>query len=98
MKRSKGLDALRGISVLLMVLSGSIAFGDVLPAWMYHAQVPPPEHIFKPEIAGITWVDLVFPFFLFSMGAAIPLSLSRKMSTGEPDYCLLYKKNVFWRT
>lgn len=65
-----------------MVLSGSIAFGDVLPAWMYHAQVPPPDHTFNPAIPGITWVDLVFPFFLFSMGAAIPLSLQTKLETG----------------
>lgn len=78
MERSLALDALRGMSILLMVLSGSIAFGDVLPAWMYHAQVPPPDHVFKPEIPGITWVDLVFPFFLFSMGVAIPLSLRKK--------------------
>ena len=37
---------------------------------MFHAQVPPPEFRFDPTVPGITWVDLVFPFFLFSMGAA----------------------------
>jgi predicted acyltransferase len=77
--RLLSLDALRGLAILLMVLSGSIAFGNVLPAWMYHTQVPPPMHIFNPNIAGITWVDLVFPFFLFSMGAAFPLALSKKL-------------------
>jgi predicted acyltransferase len=75
MNREPSLDALRGIAILGMVLSGSIAFGGVLPAWMYHAQVPPPLHQFDPSLPGITWVDLVFPFFLFSMGAAFPLSL-----------------------
>lgn len=81
--RNHSLDALRGIAILLMVLSGSIAFGGVLPGWMYHAQVPPPAHTFNPEIPGITWVDLVFPFFLFSMGVAIPLSL--KKWEGKPQ-------------
>ncbi|HSK12169.1 MAG TPA: DUF5009 domain-containing protein [Phnomibacter sp.] len=76
-ERNDSLDALRGIAILLMVLSGSIAFGGVLPSWMYHAQVPPPLHRFDPNIPGITWVDLVFPFFLFSMGAAIPLALRK---------------------
>jgi predicted acyltransferase len=76
-QRNNSLDALRGIAILLMVLSGSIAFGGVLPAWMYHAQVPPPLHKFVPTVPGITWVDLVFPFFLFSMGAAIPLALGK---------------------
>lgn len=66
-----------------MVLSGAIAYGDVLPAWMYHAQVPPPDHKFNPSIPGITWVDLVFPFFLFSMGAAIPLSLKKHLEMGK---------------
>jgi len=79
MKRNESLDALRGFAILTMVLSGSIAFGGVLPAWMYHAQVPPPLHKFNPAIPGITWVDLVFPFFLFSMGAAMPLSLSKSL-------------------
>src|SRR6476661_6240606 len=77
--RLLSLDALRGLAILLMILSGSIAYGDILPAWMFHAQVPPPTHTFNPQIPGITWVDLVFPFFLFSMGAAFPLALSKKL-------------------
>lgn len=84
MKRNESLDALRGFAILAMVLSGSIAFGGALPAWMYHAQVPPPEHKFVPTIPGITWVDLVFPFFLFSMGAAIPLSLQKLTTEAKP--------------
>lgn len=80
-RRALALDALRGISIIMMVLSGRIPFG-VLPDWMYHAQVPPPLHIFNPNLPGITWVDLVFPFFLFAMGAAIPLALSRRIEQG----------------
>ncbi len=82
-RRALALDALRGIAILLMIFSGRIPFG-VLPEWMYHAQVPPPLHKFDPTIPGITWVDLVFPFFLFSMGAAIPLALSRRLESGMP--------------
>jgi predicted acyltransferase len=78
-QRNQTLDALRGYAILTMVLSGSVAFGDTLPAWMYHAQVPPPLHQFVPTLAGITWVDLVFPFFLFTMGAAIPLALQKNV-------------------
>ncbi|MEA5519642.1 DUF5009 domain-containing protein [Limnoraphis robusta] len=71
-----GLDALRGLAILLMVLSGVIAHG-ILPDWMYHAQLPPPTHKFNPDLPGLTWVDLVFPLFLFCMGAAFPLALKR---------------------
>lgn len=75
--RTLSLDAFRGLAILMMVFSGVVPY-RLLPGWMYHAQLPPPRHIFSPELAGITWVDLVFPMFLFAMGAAIPLALSRK--------------------
>lgn len=90
-KRADALDALRGIAILGMILSGSIPFNDMLPGWMYHAQIPPPNHVFNPDLPGITWVDLVFPFFLFSMGAAIPLALSKKMDNGSLRW------NVMWQ-
>ena len=61
-QRADALDALRGLAVLAMVLSGTIA-RKTLPAWMYHAQLPPPDHIFNNKLPGLTWVDLVFPFF-----------------------------------
>ena len=80
-QRAEALDALRGLTVLAMVLSGTIA-RKTLPAWMYHAQLPPPDHVFNNKLPGLTWVDLVFPFFLFAMGAAIPLALSRRIAKG----------------
>lgn len=79
--RNQSLDALRGYAILTMILSGTVAYGDALPGWMYHAQVPPPLHKFNPLVNGITWVDLVFPFFIFSMGASIPLSLKKHIDT-----------------
>lgn len=79
------LDALRGLAILAMLLSGQLPFGgNDLPSWMYHAQEPPPAHQWIGTLPGITWVDLVFPFFLFSMGAAFPFALSRRMATGSP--------------
>lgn len=80
-KRAFSLDALRGYAIVTMVLSGTVA-SSILPGWMYHAQLPPPSNIFNPEVYGITWVDLVFPFFLFAMGAAFPFSLGNKLEKG----------------
>lgn len=54
-----------------------------LPAWMYHAQLPPPTRELNEQVFGITWVDLVFPFFLFAMGVSIPLALGRRIESGE---------------
>lgn len=81
--RVGSLDALRGLAILMMVLSGVIPY-RLLPGWMYHAQLPPPTHRFAPDLAGITWVDLVFPMFLFAMGAAIPLALTRYLKKNPP--------------
>ncbi|MDR0823627.1 MAG: DUF5009 domain-containing protein [Prevotella sp.] len=86
--RSYALDALRGYAIVTMVLSGTIAY-SILPGWMYHAQVPPPAHVFNPALPGITWVDLVFPFFLFAMGAAFPFSIKKRMERGESNLKLV---------
>ena len=80
-RRADALDVLRGLAILLMVLSGIVPFG-VLPPWMYHVQVPPPDHVFDAAVRGISWVDLVFPFFLFALGAALPLALGRRRAAG----------------
>lgn len=80
-KRAYALDALRGYAILTMVLSATVAFG-ILPGWMYHAQEPPPFHRFDPSVYGITWVDLVFPFFLFALGAAFPFSIGKRVEAG----------------
>ncbi len=76
-KRAFALDALRGYAIVTMILSATIA-GGILPGWMYHMQSPPPTHKYIIELAGITWVDLVFPFFLFAMGAAFPFSVRKR--------------------
>ena len=93
--RAHALDAMRGYAIITMVLSAMEAF-SVLPRWMYHAQVPPPDHVFDPTIYGITWVDIIFPFFLFSMGAAIPLSLGRQHAKGESIMKLTWKTVQRW--
>ena len=83
MKRVESIDALRGITIFMMILCASIGYNSGLPAWMFHCQVPPPDYAFHPEVRGITWVDMVFPIFIFSLGAAIPFWLGRKIEKGE---------------
>lgn len=82
MKRVAAIDVLRALAIIGMVVSGQMLWNAELPAFMFHAQLPPPTFAFNPEVPGITWVDLVFPFFLFSMGAAMPLALRRREEQG----------------
>lgn len=81
--RALALDALRGIAILAMCLSGRVPFGELaLPAWMYHAQNPPPHGRLDTSVAGYTWVDLVFPMFLFAMGVAFPFAFTSRLAKG----------------
>lgn len=79
-QRYLSLDVLRGLTIFGMVFSAIIPYG-VLPAWMYHIQNPPPTHELNMSVPGMSWVDLVFPIFIFCMGAAIPLA--GKKRTGQ---------------
>lgn len=78
-QRYLSLDFLRGLSIFGMVFSALVPSG-VLPGWMYHVQNPPPSHALDMTVAGIGWVDLVFPVFIFCMGVAIPLAGRGKMA------------------
>ncbi|MEM9916014.1 MAG: DUF5009 domain-containing protein [Planctomycetota bacterium] len=108
--RAESLDALRGLAILLMCLSGILP--GALPNWMYHGYYPthlpstllttggaaneidagPGNHLgewepvpikkFRADWPSFTWVDAVFPMFLFAMGAAIPLSIHARRKRG----------------
>ncbi|MFO7873268.1 MAG: DUF5009 domain-containing protein [Bacteroidales bacterium] len=84
-KREISLDVLRGLAIIGMVLSGTISRNPELPSWLFHAQIPPPDFDFNTNLPGITWVDLVFPFFLFAMGMAFPFSLSKMVDKGASN-------------
>ena len=81
-KRIITIDILRGITIFAMILCANIGYNSDLPAWMFHGQTPPPTYEFNPDIPGITWVDMVFPFFLFTMGAAFPLAMRKRLENG----------------
>ncbi len=95
--RALALDALRGFAIMGMVISGRVPYGEgkALPGWMYHAQNPPPTGALDTSIPGFTWVDLVFPAFLFSMGVAMPFAAARRIAKGASPWLLGAK--AFWR-
>ncbi len=62
--RLVSVDALRGVTIAAMVLVNNPGTWDAVYSPLRHS----PWH-------GLTLTDLVFPFFLFIVGLAIPLSL-----------------------
>lgn len=76
--RLTALDAWRGLTVLLMLLVNNVALGNYTPAQLTHA-----------HFGGVTLTDLVFPWFLFCAGAALPFSqaaMQKAGVTGWPFY------------
>ncbi|MFW5725397.1 MAG: DUF5009 domain-containing protein [Bacteroidota bacterium] len=94
--REISIDVLRGLAIVGMVLSGTISRNADLPAWLYHAQIAPPDFSFNSAMPGITWVDLVFPFFLFAMGMAFPFSMNLMLKKGIRQRKIV--KKTIWRS
>ncbi|HUF49877.1 MAG TPA: DUF5009 domain-containing protein [Longimicrobiales bacterium] len=72
--RAHSIDALRGLFLILMTLGFTIQVG-MFPEWMYHRQQ-------DAEVAGISWRDLAYAAFVFTMAAALPITLSRRIDRG----------------
>ena len=85
-RRAHSLDALRGLFLISMTLGFTI-HGSYFPDWMYHRQFPPPGNLV--DIAGITWRDLAYAAFLFTMAAALPITLSRRIERGETEVAII---------
>lgn len=66
MKRLASLDIMRGMTIVCMIIVNNLAGPDNY------------LHLEHSEWNGITVCDLVFPFFLFIMGATTYISLSKR--------------------
>jgi predicted acyltransferase len=73
--RIPSLDALRGLTILVMIFVNDLHGVKGAPAWMKHIQ--------PPNADGMTFVDVVFPAFLFIVGTSIPFAIGRRLAQGE---------------
>src|SRR5262245_52206848 len=75
--RVGSIDAFRALVMLTMIFVNDIAGvpKSIVPWWMRH---------FEPRGNGMTFVDLVFPGFLFIVGMSVPFALGSRLSKGEP--------------
>ena len=71
-KRLVSLDVFRGITIAGMILVNNPGDWDHIYSSLDHA-----------EWHGVTPTDLIFPFFLFIVGVAITLSLSKRKERGD---------------
>jgi predicted acyltransferase len=79
-RRLLSLDVFRGLTVAGMIVVNNPGTG--------RAVYPPLRHA---DWHGWTPTDLIFPFFLFIVGVAIPLAFERRLAEGQPRSLLVAK-------
>ncbi len=89
-KRILSIDALRGFDMLLIIFADQffITLHRGVNAPFTQALANQFEH---PEWFGSTFYDIIMPLFLFTVGAVIPFSLSKRMEK-KPDRRAIYSK------
>lgn len=66
--RWTAVDVLRGVAIFFMVLGNFLAYYNILPSWLWHA-----------NWNGFTLADLGVPIFLFTFGISYQLSFQRRI-------------------
>jgi heparan-alpha-glucosaminide N-acetyltransferase len=85
--RVLSIDIFRGLTILTMIFVNDVAGVRNIPDWLKH---------FPPEGDGMTFVDLVFPAFLFIVGMSIPFAIAKRRQKGDTTSALW--KHILVRT
>jgi heparan-alpha-glucosaminide N-acetyltransferase len=68
--RLASIDIFRGLTMVVMIFVNDLDSVHGLPWWTHHA---------KANIDVMTYVDMVFPFFLFIVGLSMPLAIRQRL-------------------
>ncbi|HEY6413499.1 MAG TPA: DUF5009 domain-containing protein [Edaphobacter sp.] len=68
--RLASIDIFRGLTMIVMIFVNDLDSVHGLPWWTHHA---------KANIDVMTYVDMVFPFFLFIVGLSMPLAIQQRL-------------------
>lgn len=73
-QRIISIDALRGITIFVMIFVNELASIQNVPQWMKHMPA---------DADAMTFVDLVFPAFLFIVGMSVPFAFNARLIKGD---------------
>jgi hypothetical protein len=73
------IDIFRGLTMAVMIFVNALADVHGLPWWTYHAHA-------QEDV--MTYVDMVFPFFLFIVGMSLPLSVAQRLKRNPSLFAL----------
>ena len=93
-ERLVSLDALRGFDMFWITGGTAIllGLGKVIQRPLFDKFLEQFEHV---RWQGLHFYDLIWPLFMFIMGAAIPLGVERRRARGQTDRTLLL--HAVWR-
>ena len=86
-ERILSIDALRGITILVMIFVNELAGVRNIPPWMKHM---------SRDADAMSFVDVVFPAFLFIVGMSIPFGINRRLAKG--DNLFQVQQHILFRT
>ena len=68
--RIVSIDIFRGLTMAVMIFVNELAGVHGLPRWTYHMPA---------KVDAMTYVDMVYPFFLFIVGLSLPLAVRHRL-------------------
>src|SRR3984957_1473772 len=77
--RIVSIDIFRGLTMAVMIFVNALPEEPILPWWTYHAHA-------QQDL--MTYVDMVFPFFLFIVGMSMPLAIERRLKQNPSQAAL----------
>jgi len=86
-QRIASVDVFRGLTMVVMIFVNDLADVRGLPWWTYHAHA-------NQDV--MTYVDMVFPFFLFAVGLSLPIAVRARLRKSASIGALLW--HVFSRS
>ncbi len=78
-RRVASIDVFRGLTMMVMIFVNDVGEVHGLPWWTYHAHA-------QQDV--MTYVDMVFPFFLFIVGMSMPLAIERRLERNPSQLAL----------
>lgn len=85
--RVLSIDALRGFDMFWIVGGGTL-FESLVKVWPHRVTETIHQQLQHVVWEGFRFEDLIFPLFIFLMGAVMPFSLSRRMGRGQSSLVL----------
>ncbi|SMD32899.1 Predicted acyltransferase [Reichenbachiella faecimaris] len=82
--RISSIDAFRGITILVMIFVNELAGVSDVPQWMKHMPA---------DADAMTFVDLVFPAFLFIVGMSVPFAFNARLIKEDQPH-LIWKHTL----